>query len=267
LYGVSLLPLGNVIKISREDMPFQPPNLANMSKKELFEEYRTRISRAPGYEEGKPYRPYIFHDEVSYLDELEIVWGKRWGAQGIGRLREALLIRPTENWLIPDSPDTIKPDLKLWLEQYQKILDTLSGEGVLVHQVEVPVPIFGPYGFPRYFWAGAEVGPIINGGAILRRCALALQHRGVEVLVRKILDKLSIPILLTISGKGVAEPSAVWLDDHHFIAQDGWTTNREAIKQMKPIFKAAGAELIVVGQDRITIGIRPWPMRPTWIWL
>ena len=34
--------------------------------------------------------------KVSYLDELELIWGKRWGAQGIGRLREVAMVRPTE---------------------------------------------------------------------------------------------------------------------------------------------------------------------------
>lgn len=238
--------LGRVIKISHEDISFQPLNVTKMSKQELLEEYRRRIARAPRYEEGKPYRPYILHDEVSYLDELEIIWGKKWSAQGIGRLKEVLLISPKENEFMPDVLGTGKPNLKVWMEQYQTIVDTYSEEGVLVHQVELPVPLFGPYGFPKYVWAGAEVGPIINGGAILRRFTLTPQHRGWEVLMRKILDALGIPILLTISGKGIAEPSAVWLDDHHFIGQDGWTMNREAIEQMKPVFKAAGAKIIVV---------------------
>ena len=32
----------------------------------------------------------------AYLDELERIWGKPWGAQGIGRLREVAMVRPTE---------------------------------------------------------------------------------------------------------------------------------------------------------------------------
>ncbi len=40
----------------------------------------------PAYESNKPPQWYRYHKEVSYLDELEKVWGKRWGAQGIGKL-------------------------------------------------------------------------------------------------------------------------------------------------------------------------------------
>ena len=50
----------------------------------------------PFYEEGKVPQYQKYHANVSYLDELELIWGKRWGAQGIGRLREVAMVRPTE---------------------------------------------------------------------------------------------------------------------------------------------------------------------------
>ena len=46
---------------------------------ETFEEF-------PFYEEGKVPQYHRYHAEISYLDELERIWGKPWGAQGIGRL-------------------------------------------------------------------------------------------------------------------------------------------------------------------------------------
>ena len=51
----------------------------------------------PFYEEGKVPQYQKYHARVSYLDELELIWGKRWGAQGIGRLREVAMVRPTRN--------------------------------------------------------------------------------------------------------------------------------------------------------------------------
>jgi hypothetical protein len=54
------------------------------------------VARFPFYEQGKVPQFHKYHAEVSYLDELELIWGKRWGAQGIGRLREAAMVRPTE---------------------------------------------------------------------------------------------------------------------------------------------------------------------------
>ena len=50
----------------------------------------------PYYEPGKVPQYQRYHAEVSYLDELELIWGKRWGAQGIGRLREVAMVQPTE---------------------------------------------------------------------------------------------------------------------------------------------------------------------------
>src|ERR1700704_3136228 len=50
----------------------------------------------PYYEEGKVPQYHKYHANVSFLDELELIWGKRWGAQGIGRLREVAMVRPTE---------------------------------------------------------------------------------------------------------------------------------------------------------------------------
>lgn len=50
----------------------------------------------PFYEEGKVPQYHKYHAKVSYLDELELIWGKRWGAQGIGRLHEVAMVRPTE---------------------------------------------------------------------------------------------------------------------------------------------------------------------------
>ena len=54
------------------------------------------LRRFPFYEEGKVPQYHKYHSKVSYLDELELIWGKSWGAQGIGRLREVAMVRPTE---------------------------------------------------------------------------------------------------------------------------------------------------------------------------
>src|SRR6266852_5378782 len=53
------------------------------------------LEQFPFYEKGKVPQYHKYHGAVSYLDELELIWGKRWGAQGIGRLREVAMVRPT----------------------------------------------------------------------------------------------------------------------------------------------------------------------------
>ena len=56
----------------------------------------SKLDSFPFYEEGKVPQYHKYHANISYLDELELIWGKHWGAQGIGRLREVAMVRPTE---------------------------------------------------------------------------------------------------------------------------------------------------------------------------
>jgi hypothetical protein len=56
----------------------------------------SKLHDFPFYEEGKVPQYQKYHANISHLDELELIWGKRWGAQGIGRLREVAMVRPTE---------------------------------------------------------------------------------------------------------------------------------------------------------------------------
>lgn len=55
-----------------------------------------------------------------------------------------------------------------------------------------------------------------------------------------------MPIVHTVRGKAVAEiGGCLWLDDHHFIVEDGTVMNREGIEQLKPVFAMSGAKLVV----------------------
>jgi hypothetical protein len=57
---------------------------------------RAVIESLPWFESGKPLKNWMLH-ETDFYDEVEQIWGRRWGAEGIGTLREALVSRPTEN--------------------------------------------------------------------------------------------------------------------------------------------------------------------------
>ena len=57
---------------------------------------KERLKKIPGYQEGMPAHRM---DGVSTFDELELTWGRKWGAQsGMGQLRYAWIHR----W--PDGP-------------------------------------------------------------------------------------------------------------------------------------------------------------------
>ena len=59
------------------------------------------LESLPWFEPGKPLRNYMLH-ETDFYDEVEQIWGRRWGAEGIGTLREVLVSRPTENEIRPE---------------------------------------------------------------------------------------------------------------------------------------------------------------------
>ena len=114
------------------------------------------LNEFPFYEEGKVPQYHRYHAEVSYLDELELIWGKPWGAQGIGRLREVAMVRPTETEVKKlyeqDSSffvfDGNTPDLKLMQEQHQNLARTYENLGIKVHYVnwseDPPRSAYGP---------------------------------------------------------------------------------------------------------------------------
>src|ERR1700728_4830526 len=71
--------------------------MANSTEKPPLSAQETALQNFPFYEEGKVPQYHKYHSRESLLDELELIWGKRWGAQGIGRLREVAMVRPTES--------------------------------------------------------------------------------------------------------------------------------------------------------------------------
>jgi len=131
----------------------------------------------PFYEEGKVPQYHKYHSKISYLDELELIWGKRWGAQGIGRLREVAMVRPTESEVRKlyeeDSAFFVfngtTPNLQLMQEQHLNLARTYEKLGIKVHysswSEEIPRSAYGP--MKRSISAAA--GFVINGGAIIPR--------------------------------------------------------------------------------------------------
>lgn len=169
------MPIGRRIKINPNDILCNPRNVTEMPKTKVDEEHKKRLAKDPTYEPGKTVKSYLFHDNISYEDELESLWGKKWGAQGIGKLKEIMLGTPTEaetrdefykdpaafgeQWCMP------KPNLEKWKAQFDNLVKTYSENGVTVNILETPVPILGPYGYTRWFWATTDAAIVINGGS------------------------------------------------------------------------------------------------------
>lgn len=208
------------------------------------------LEKIPKYSPGKPPRP-IF--ETTYLEELKVNWGEKWGAQSAaGKLRKVLVHTPGEESRSPvlaQDPALFNlpmglPDYEKMREQHKNFVDTMKGEGVDVVFLNPKGPLIGTYGVPLRSACYTHESIVINGGAIIERPANAYK-KGYEVYQAKRLMELGCPILYTVHGNGVFEGSNLWfLDEKTALIATGLRTNMEAVDQITPILKRAGVEEI-----------------------
>src|SRR3954468_10409037 len=194
------------------------------------------LEQLPWLEPGKPLRNYILH-ETDFYDEVEQIWGRPWGAEGIGTLREVLVAAPTENeirdeyadeWQYYYSSAAGNADLGRLRAQFDEYYQVLADHGVRVNRVEPPVPAIGSYGYLKNLVTLAGAGLCVRGGLIVHRMGLGSWQRGREVIWSNALTALQVPIYLTIHGRGVGEPGAGrWLDSRTFVFNDSVVANEE----------------------------------------
>jgi N-dimethylarginine dimethylaminohydrolase len=212
------------------------------------------LETLPWYEPGKPLRNYMLHD-IDFYDEVEQIWGRRWGAEGIGTLREVVVSRPTENEVRPEyaqewqyyySSAAGNADLGRLQAQYDEYYQVLEDNEVRVNFIEPPVPAIGAYGWIKNLVTMAGGGLVVRGGAIVHRYGLGSWQRGREVIWEKVLAALQVPIYLTIHAKGICEPGAGrWLDSNTFVFNESVVANEEGLRQLEFVLSNLGVELIV----------------------
>lgn len=207
------------------------------------------LTNYPDYEPGKPPRLLNLH-RASYLDEYEKVWGRRWGAMGIGRLRTVGLIKPDSGW---ETHPFWQSDADFFLLRYQRKLDPdamlrgheeyaklLTSLGIEILWMEFQ-DVMGAYGPMRKLFMAEEV-KIIRGGAILPRFGHASYKRGLEREFQKFLTGIGCPILLTVHGTGICEvaPMFVQMADDAWIGGLSCAANAEGLEQVLPVLRRAG---------------------------
>jgi N-dimethylarginine dimethylaminohydrolase len=210
--------------------------------------------RVPGYEPGKPVIAGRFLD-ISSRDEMAVIWGRKWGAQGeIGKLRSVLISRPTENETsrekqeAPDlhflyhSKDGSSQDLKKMQEQHDKFVSLLKDEVDEVIEWDAPQEMAGPY--VRLMNMAAIRSPVVlNEGVILQRHSHTPAGRGKEVIWQHVLTELGIPILFSIHGKGsLQQANWIFLDSEHVCLGNSIASNSEGIQQVRPILEQIGVK-------------------------
>jgi len=214
---------------------------------------RAVVEALPWFETGRPLKNWMLH-EIDFYDEVEQIWGQRWGAEGIGTLREVLVSRPTENevrdeyareWQYYYSSRAGNADLGRLQAQYDEYYQALADNGVRVNLIEAPVPAIGAYGYLKNLVTLAGGGLVVRGGAIVHRMGLGSWQRGREVIWSKVLSALQVPIYLTIHGTGVGEPGAGrWLDSNTFVFNESVVANEEGLRQIEFVLCGLGVELI-----------------------
>lgn len=205
------------------------------------------LKNYPDYEPGRPPRSEVLQD-LTYLDEVERIWGSTWGgSQGIGKLREMALLRPTPH----EVDELFQRDPRFFLLRrvnmdIARLTDALEGlgaaleeHGVTVRWMETPESM-GAYGPMRKLFMGA-LPIVIRGGAIISRQGQASYMRGVEVNFQRFLAEIGCPILLSVHGSGICE-AGVFVP----IAEDAMATylsnasNEEGLEQAASVMRRHG---------------------------
>jgi N-dimethylarginine dimethylaminohydrolase len=216
----------------------------------------TKLEDFPAYEPNKPPQLYRYHAEVGFMDELEKIWGKKGGAQGIGKLREVAVVRPTEVEVLAlydQDPNfflmhTEKPNLEIMKEQHDNLVQLYKKEGIKVHYMRFPSEPKGPYG-PLKRSISAAAGFVVNGGAIIPREATPY-WRGRSRYIAQFLMSIGCPILYTVHGHGVCEIGAFTrMTDDFIIAMLSTDCNRDGLEQVIPILKRSGYREILINHN------------------
>jgi N-dimethylarginine dimethylaminohydrolase len=204
------------------------------------------LSAMPGYVRGEPPAIETWHN----IDAKAIypkIYGRDFGANGIGRLREVALIDITshERFVAYDQDPAYFPQMGLSHNELdtQKMRDqslayeaALEAAGVIVHRVTYPDPPVGPFGPQRGTWAANEL-LVVRGGSIIEKIAVSpLGFGRSEYLAYWAWTRLGVPPVATITGKGVAEAGpCLWLAEDVFVAARGMAFNDAGLAQLIPV--------------------------------
>jgi N-dimethylarginine dimethylaminohydrolase len=210
------------------------------------------VTSAPDYVGEQPPDVYKLR-QASYLDEYEAIWGRKWGAPGIGKLREVGLVRPDayENHpLFTSHPEYFllrfqsKIDIDRMIENHAEYAALLESHGVEIQWMDFK-NTWGAYGPMRKLFVCEEVR-IVRGGAIIPRFGHAAYKRGLEREFTRFLVDIGCPILHTVHGEGVMEvaPMMVAMAEDVWIAGRSCAANDDGLEQVMSVMYRSGAKEI-----------------------
>jgi N-dimethylarginine dimethylaminohydrolase len=198
--------------------------------------------------------------EPPFNEELEEIWGARWGASDeVGPLRRVLVRRPgseleairADAWderlgaLVDPGGQWYwtgreAPDLELVASQHEGLVAALRAEGV---EVDVVEPLGGRFVKSVYT---RDPSITVPGGAIVGRMGVRMR-RGEEPHATRALAGAGMPILGTITGTGTLEGGS-FTKLRRGVAALGTSIrcNHEGERQLRHLLELIGVELIRV---------------------
>lgn len=179
--------------------------------------------------------------ETSIAEDFVEYWGGDWGCDSeVGKLRAVLLRRPGKEIEGIEDSDVCRwldvMDAKIAREQHDTLAEVYRSQGVEVHYVEKMRE-----DRPNALFMRDNV-LITPHGAIVGRQAMACR-RGEERYAAEALARLGVPIVRTISGKGIFETACcLWVDAGTVIIGTGNRANREGARQVEEALGSMGVE-------------------------
>jgi|TARA_B110000259_G_C14029841_1_gene406248 N-dimethylarginine dimethylaminohydrolase len=206
--------------------------------------------------------PNVSEPSFETNSELIDIWGRNWGCDSdVGKLKTVLMHPPTEDILrdprkrlVASNEATDERDQGWYwdgdecMPRTQLPIDEMRDQwdGLLsvleAHEVEI-IRMQSVTG-GRFSHYTRDSAIAVQGGAIICRLR-PYTRRGEEVWATKSIAQLGMPIIRTITGKGMLEGgSFTWLDSQTVIVGRSNCVNEEAVVQLEEILKPQGIEVL-----------------------
>ena len=179
--------------------------------------------------------------ETAMKDDLPEFWGGDWGCDSeVGALKAVLLRRPGAEIEHIKDPEDFRwqavMDPELARTQHDTLAEFYRSQGIKIFYVEHMREDKANALFMR------DNILMTPEGAIVGRQAMACR-RGEERYAAEALAVQGVPIIKTISGKGIFETACcLWVNARTVIIGTGNRANYEGCRQMEEILESAGVE-------------------------
>jgi N-dimethylarginine dimethylaminohydrolase len=179
--------------------------------------------------------------ETSITEDFSEYWGGVWGSDSeVGKLRAVLLRRPGKEIEGIEDPEKCRwlgvMDCEKAREQHDTLAALYRSQDVEVHYVENMRE-----DKPNALFMRDNV-LMTPQGAIVGRQAMACR-RGEERYAAEALAQLGVPILRTVSGRGIFETACcLWVDAGTVIIGTGNRANKEGARQIEETLLSMGVE-------------------------